>query len=932
MAFQRKGQSTDEVLKTTKLSKDSRRKLEVPPILNEIDHSAQPPINPEPVFPAKVDLNWYDASCTDNFKTSKSTFARDSMLEDTAFAIARAENDVKIGWSEFHRRKSKRKLEKSAIGYLPIINNPAHEFSSLRIVLERAIAIADSLGKKYAVITTDQALYCKLLELVWSSPVFRERIKLRMGGLHIAMNFLKVIGKHMSGTGLKEIWRESGFMAEGSITKVLDGKAYSKGMRAHKLTFQAFWRIVTPQFKSFLEEEKSSSVEIKNWDDFSQLQSILKADSGLECLDNFIEKKCKNSSNFALWWSYIHMVCILLMLTKSIRDGLWETYVAALSEMLPYMARYDHGNYFKSLSVYVADMHQLPEEIEKAFQSGDFGVLLSEKEFSQVDPDHAQEWVVGVCKDAGGLVGITQNEAALQKWALSYHWRSELTKKTFAMYGIKSRMFCNEETKARRKRDTDDEDILLKSMTSFNLLSDGTNVCNIATKDQATPEIADALLKAKGLGQLQVNEFVSQRLLRKDSETPPSISFYDPVPKNNALTLADLYKIKPTKDTQKVLQADRSILQRLVVAYEAGRKIDLKSILKHELLPVPLSLAEMNGCLRSPDKSVLIKLLTEKLECPVSLALEKVSSTLIIDGQALVMSLGKPPGLENFGDLAELYTNNIQKYAKYYSRIDIVFDRYREKSIKSGTRTKRSKGATPIRRIIENASVPLPKDWKNFISSSENKENLISFLSEQILVNDFGGTDIVVAGGFKDERLVKSNNPSLNVDMLSATHEEADTRIILHAFHSSSSHIVVKARDTDICVLLIHHFPKMDTSKIWMMSGTAKSRKFIPIHEICKNLSELQMRNILSFHAITGSDTTSQLATITKRTAWKSFLKKSFCSLLNDFGNIPLAASVAKNVEKYVIQLYKVQLNFSTYLFLFYFSIRISPYRSVIKL
>ncbi|CAG9769081.1 unnamed protein product [Ceutorhynchus assimilis] len=49
----------------------------------------------------------------------------------------------------------------------------------------------------------------------------------------------KVIGKHMTGNSLIEMRLESGLMAGGSISKVIDGKAYGKGMRAHKITLQA---------------------------------------------------------------------------------------------------------------------------------------------------------------------------------------------------------------------------------------------------------------------------------------------------------------------------------------------------------------------------------------------------------------------------------------------------------------------------------------------------------------------------------------------------------------------------------------------------------------------------------------------------------------------------------------------------------------------
>jgi hypothetical protein len=58
------------------------------------------------------------------------------------------------------------------------------------------------------ILTVDQALYFKLMDLKWSAPEYRERLVPRMGGLHIAMNFMKCIGDHISGAGLYELWME----------------------------------------------------------------------------------------------------------------------------------------------------------------------------------------------------------------------------------------------------------------------------------------------------------------------------------------------------------------------------------------------------------------------------------------------------------------------------------------------------------------------------------------------------------------------------------------------------------------------------------------------------------------------------------------------------------------------------------------------------
>ena len=69
----------------------------------------------------------------------------------------------------------------------------------------------------------------------------------------------------------------------------------------------------------------------------------------------------------------------------------------------------------------------------------------------------------------------------------------------------------------------------------------------------------------------------------------------------------------------------------------------------------------------------------------------KESSCLLIDGQALVISLGKPE------HLADAFVNCLFKKGDNFGRIDVVFDRYRDLSIKSLTQQKRTKAIRPIR-------------------------------------------------------------------------------------------------------------------------------------------------------------------------------------------------------------------------------------------
>ncbi len=78
------------------------------------------------------------------------------------------------------------------------------------------------------------------------------------------------------------------------------------------------------------------------------------------------------------------------------------------------------------------------------------------------------------------------------------------------------------------------------------------------------------------------------------------------------------------------MKADRSVLQRLTTAFEAGRTGDMPGILEHELMPVPLSISELNGTLRTGNKSILTDLLTEGIDCPEAIELHDQPTRIAI--------------------------------------------------------------------------------------------------------------------------------------------------------------------------------------------------------------------------------------------------------------------------------------------------------------
>ena len=219
-------------------------------------------------------------------------------------------------------------------------------------------------------------------------------------------------------------------------------------------------------------------------------------------------------------------------------------------------------------------------------------------------------------------------------------------------------------------------------------------------------------------------------------------------------------------------------------------------------------------------------------------------STSVVDGQALVMSLGRPSECNTFDDLADKFVKAVFVSGKDFDRINVTFDRYRETSIKCATRKKRSRGHAAIRRWLRTSA----KSWSNFLALHENKVDLASFLLEKLIAGAPANKIINVGGGFEEEDTVTN----IDIRALKGFHEEADTRMILHCLHSDAEFLVVSCQDTDVFLLLVSHFDKMSCKQLWMKAGTSKMPKYLPIHMIRENLKQTVpgVETILSFHAI----------------------------------------------------------------------------------
>ena len=255
---------------------------------------------------------------------------------------------------------------------------------------------------------------------------------------------------------------------------------------------------------------------------------------------------------------------------------------------------------------------------------GNFVVKRKDGRFNQVPIDQATEWQNKICKISNGIIGITRNDTARDKFCITWAERSFVSHSTRLMLNLEDTNDQNISTRkdaqqSRRKLDTETVEGLKNQFTRFDVFKipvsekgvpiipqdsdmqeeSRLQLTSIATNDVATSEIQQDMLSAENRGRQLVLKHVNSWFVKKD------VLFFDSLKKNNTKTLKTMYqtKVQGKQDEQKVIKADRKLLQRLLTASMAGRQVKMDEVLQHELSSLPLSLAKINGDMNSTSKS-----------------------------------------------------------------------------------------------------------------------------------------------------------------------------------------------------------------------------------------------------------------------------------------------------------------------------------------
>lgn len=825
-----------------------------------------------------------------------------------------------------------RSIQQTSIGYLPTINSPASSMNTIHEILTRSLRIKEKLELHSLPIFADQAIYAKAAEIVWKHPDKYKSIVLNLGGFHITCNFLGIIGKRFEDSGLPQLLSESDAIAEGSISGVLLGKHYNRGVRMHKLAFEALMRIILVKFSSWAESKHEDTVTVLHElgndiaqlyeeigeatsENFSQMLSqdaTITAGKMFEEYLNFLRTQNGDLSSF--WMSYIDMVDILLMLIRATREGNWSLYLASIRKMIPWCFAYDHINYARYLPVYYNEMVGLKEKhpsVYEAFQKGYFSAQIGKANpFGRIPADQVIEETVN--KDTqgpSGTIKFSTRQAAVQRYYLVSDARANFLQmlRVVTDSSFKSSIKHPDLSPSRIQKDEGHvslmTDILSNEWTDpFN----ESDLVNIASGILAPKEVRNDLLTAYEKGEEAYAVF-KERL----HEEVPSQTFFSPMRKLNLKSFSYTKKTKGIKVKEKevILKSDRGLFAQMAIIAQK-RNLDMKLVLSYPLGPLPWSLATPQGTIRKTAKSKLMDMLSRTCEPAEEISLE--SSVYIVDGMSQIHKLLDIP--KTFGLLAEKLFTKILHESTTCPRVDIVFDTYRPVSIKNSERMQRaSEEAMPVQNIQNIMPAHPVKNWKRFLSNNNNKSELISFLWNEWRNPTFTEklrNKVIFLTCNEECCKLSSTSAVENVSALHSSQEEADTRLVLHAFHALNSgffSIIIQSDDTDVAVIILSTFPEFSKrgGNIYLKMGTSNRLRYHDMDVMYRANGASICAALAGLHSITGCDTVSAFAGKGKAKAFKLLKDEAVSHALTDLADgFELQNETVEAIEKVVCRLY----------------------------
>ena len=782
-----------------------------------------------------------------------------------------------IAWGAYHAAKEDDPTDPPGIhALLPLFTEKAASIAMIKHCMDVQTQITSYLNPgQMPIMAFDQPLYTLAKYVQWKYPQYygEDQFMVMAGGMHIELAVWRGIGEYLSNSGWITALGQAGIHGAESFTNVTH---LTRTRHGHQLTAVALAKLQKEAWEQH-NRENGTDKTFAEW-----------------------REEMRKFPTFKYWDTALQYELLALAHIRSTHAGNLILFVQSLNSLTDWFFRFDRTNYARWSPVHVRDLLSVEPEIFLMLQKC-FVFPKTNNKFSRLPIDQAHEQNNKDIKGSGGAVGLTENPNAFRKWMVAGPEQAKLMQDFESQYVTSS--------------DTDDfshHDMSVTGQETFRLqvknvidairgmgnpfIDTCPELIILDSRTCVRQEMAKEVMGLEEEGKTQHSKYINEVLIERCA------SIHDPLKRNSVSIMNP--KTSSTGRKQKEissLKSDCSLFSKLYIASQhRGDSDDMEEFFQHENHAWPPSLSDF-GKLNLPNaKSDLLKVL------PSQSGLEPgCLDVKIFDGAAIVHAL-KTIDLKTFDDFAnERFIPFIESHLADCDRVDIVWDKYSENSLKETTRLKRGAG---IRKKVA-PQCPLLRNFQDFLHNEKNKEELFQFLTNKVI--NHTGFDKPVYITSSDSVVCNGSTQT----MPSSDHEEADTRMCLHLKHAIQNGAVrleVRTVDTDVVAILVGIFHELVEEnhefQLWVAFGTGKHFHYIYINSICQSLGQDKSQALPVFHAYTGSDTTSQFVGIGKSTAWNTWkdfpeVTQAFLEM-RDFEHISIDSGTFKCLEKFTCILY----------------------------
>ena len=794
-------------------------------------------------------------------------------------------NDT-LAWAAYHASLESKIVNSTAvIATLPLFFEKADSPAMVKHAMLLLKKVTDYLNPgQCPVLACDQPIYAQAKFIQWKWPDLFKDFVVMFGGMHIEKAFWNCVGDILESSGWGTMLIQARIAESGTADAFLSVSHICRTRQVHQITALALATLQHQSYLTYVDNSTDLSPSFEVWKN-SMLQY----------------------PTFRIWNMILEIELSVLACVRSFRLGNFDLYITSLQDLMYLFFALDHQNYSRWLSVHINDILSFDSN-SLSLCKANWTLRKTNKRFSNLPLDQIHEQQNAIIKGKGGVVGLTQNPSALKRWMISGPELAQIiddnefvTFPSTCDYDDDDTIhYHHSETLAEQSLMQRKTNALIRAIDEYGNPFDENHhdLITLDTRDCTSSAVVESFDTLKSLGHKQYESFL-KKVLQSGTE-----SIHNPI-KRNSFRLFKAPKKRKVSTTTHNLRNSARLFGRMYLANQ-HRQGDPLTFFSHENQLDPPSIS-LEGKMCTGDKSKL-------LDCIGLVDVENSDAVFdchIIDGGTLINTLS-PAGAVTFMDFANTFVGHLNHLLKSTKRLDLVWDQYYDKSIKSGTRTSRGTGCR--RKVAPKTRLPTERaySWNKFLRNAENKVELIHYLNSVASntaslqwkwVNFTSDNDVLSIGTARER-----GKCSL---------EEADARIFVHmldALVNGFKRLYIRTVDSDIIYIMIGHFDRFVALEpevaLAVGYGTDKHFCVIDINKMAMSITK-EMRTALPvFHSFTGCDTASFFYKKGKTTFWKKL--KAFPAVLQAFHEIAVNPflmidedhEVFKLLERFVIIVY----------------------------